>query len=548
MHGSQRHMPILAVSSVLAVSLLAAPIASADPTSNDLEVRILTIGDFNSALQPPEGDQGTVTQSDGTRIEAGGAAYVGTLLDQLRRQANKSMLLSAGNNIQPNSGDETSTLLHHEPTIDLLNKWNVDASAVGGHELADGLPELLRKSNGGCHADRPCDDPPFEGAQYPHLGANIDGPEGDAVASPFVIRHFDGIPVGVIGVTSRSTDNGAAFHLADELESITRSAEALEFFGVKAMVLLLHDPDSPESPRGPNDCGAENTRAYAIASQATTQVDAIITSGGDTPYYCTVADPEGSDRVLIHPAGFGKSIAVTDLNIDRTTGEVRRDRVSAFNQIVTRNVEPDPTVEEFIRDAENKASALSERRVGELADIATRDSAETGESGLGKLLADAAAHAHPEADAVLLHPGLIRADLRRVVTYGDIHAAIATAPLAVTELTGAQLRDLLEQQFRDDSDVILQPSAALSYTVDNDAELGHKVSDPRIGDEPISPTDTYRIVVDSHILDPASGFTAQHETTPTTSDKNNTDALRNYIESNTPVAVGADERISRTSE
>ncbi|AEF38636.1 bifunctional metallophosphatase/5'-nucleotidase [Hoyosella subflava] len=556
---------VAAVVSAAALTLTSAPTALAAPDihprnqpSDDVELRLLSFGDLRDALRPPEGDAGSIVQSDNSRVEAGGAGHLAAFLDQLRRQAPRSLLYSAGGNIgfDNDSASRAFRMFSGEPTIDVLNSWDIAASAVGAPELAEGLPELLRKAQGGCHPDHGCQlNEEFAGANFPLLGANLVDDENEPVTLPFSINHVDDIPVGAIGVLMRDAATGAAeagaagdeMRIEDELEAIERTAEVLEFFGVKAITLLLYGDAGPRAEEGPNGCGLSEGPAYQLASDASPNVDVIFSAGGPDAFNCTVRDPAGVERPFIRAASNGRAISVADVVINRATGEVLRDRTSAFNQVVTRNVPPDQETEDIIARAEERASEIGGRQLGEISGEALSERTDAGESSAGRILADAAqlaAAGAADSQATLLPPSALPEDLAESITYGDAFSAPRSAMLVTLTLTGAQLQEVLEEQFRDGGDVVLQPSEDLTYVVDPDASPGERVTDLQINGESVQATDTYRITVTDRIAVGGYGFTALSSGTDRVASTTTSKAFTDYISTRSPVAVPEQERIA----
>ena len=67
-----------------------------------------------------------------------------------------------------------SALFHDEPTIEAFNLMGLDFNGVGNHEFDEGVDELLRMQNGGCHPVDGCQDgDPFAGADFTFLAANV---------------------------------------------------------------------------------------------------------------------------------------------------------------------------------------------------------------------------------------------------------------------------------------------------------------------------------------------------------------------------------------
>ena len=160
----------LALAGVATVPANAAPAAAAAPSTTT--VRLIGLNDFHGNLEPPTGSSGRVVLTDGTTVDAGGAAFLATHVRQLRAERRNSLVLSGGDNI--GASPLASALFHDEPTIDFLNSIGTSASAVGNHELDEGYKELLRIQFGGCHPVDGCQfHNPYPVAKFPMLAANI---------------------------------------------------------------------------------------------------------------------------------------------------------------------------------------------------------------------------------------------------------------------------------------------------------------------------------------------------------------------------------------
>ena len=81
-------------------------------------------------------------------------------------------------------------------------------SGVGNHEFDEGLTELLRMQNGGCHPVDGCYIPnaPYDGANFPWLAANVfDVKKSKTVLPATWITKVDKVKVGFIGMTLEDT-------------------------------------------------------------------------------------------------------------------------------------------------------------------------------------------------------------------------------------------------------------------------------------------------------------------------------------------------------
>lgn len=526
-------------------------------TTEPLDVRLLGFNDLRGALTPPAGADGEMVNTDGSTVQAGGAAYLAAYVAQLRSQAPHSLLYSVGDNW--GSSALESALFHDEPTVDVLNAMGVAASAVGNMELGSGVSELLRLQHGGCHPVDGCRfDRDFGGASFPFLAANLNR-AGAPVTMPFAIDYVGTTPVGVIGVlpsdAPRFVDQNAVGDLefGDELAAIDHTADVLDFFGVKAITVLLHKgDDSSPAAIGPDSCDLVSSTARQIAEQASPKVDVVFTAAGGHQYNCTVRDPAGNPRVFMQGASAGRAVSVVDLAVDPATGEVLRDRISSFNQIVSRDIAPDPQVEEIVGKAVSKVAAVANRDVGTVSADIPRAPAPSGESALGNLIADAqlATAAPAGAQLAFTNAGGIRADLSGTcVRYGEAYAVQPFGnPIRVVPLSGAQLYQLLDQQFqpRPDGTVwreTLAPSGNVGYRVDRSGERD-VISDMTVDGIPVDPDAVYRVAVNDFLAHGGDGFTVLDGAQPVADAGKDTDALARYLTIHSPVAPPATDRIT----
>ena len=421
---------------VLATAGLPGTPVSADAGSVD--VRLIAFNDLHGNLDPPAGSSGRVTLPDGSAVDAGGAAYLATHVGRLRAEARNSLVLSAGDNV--GASPVKSALFHDEPTIDFLNDLGVRASVVGNHEFDEGYPELRRMQSGGCHPTDGCQfRESYDGADFPQLGANVTFDDGRPALLPFSVERVGGTPIGIIGVTLEdlpavvTPEAVKGLKFGDEVEAIGRTADLLERFGVKTQVVLLHQGDNTEGG-GPDDCRVTPGPASEIAAHASPKVDVIFTGHSHQQYNCVVNDPAGNPRAVLQGASFGRLLSVADLTIDRASGDVVRPETKARNQIVTRDVPPDPTAQRLIDEASAKAEPIANRPIGTITADLLRQAAPSGESPLGDVIADAQleATAAGGAQVAITNPGGIRTDLVHasspagegdgVVTYGEAYA------------------------------------------------------------------------------------------------------------------------------
>src|SRR5258706_3147323 len=104
-----------------------------------VNVRIVAINDLHGNIK-----KGSARVAG---VPAGGAAYLATLVSDLRAASPNSIFVSAGDLI--GASPIESGAFHDEPTILAMNLMGLDLSTVGNHEFDEGQAELKRMQEGG---------------------------------------------------------------------------------------------------------------------------------------------------------------------------------------------------------------------------------------------------------------------------------------------------------------------------------------------------------------------------------------------------------------
>lgn len=493
---------LLVVFAILAAALVT-PCAAAE----SVRVRILGINDFHGHLEAPLGNAGTTSGAP-----TGGAAYLAAHVRRLAAASPHHAFVSAGDLI--NASPFVSALFQDEPTIEAMNAAGLMLNAVGNHEFDEGVEELLRMQRGGCHRRLGCQfRPAFAGARFRFLAANAVRESGDSpLFPPYEIVGFGPVRVAFIGVTLQgtaglvNTEAIAGWRFDSPWRSVNALVPELRAQGVEAIVVLLHE--GGYGGGGPNECPSLSGPVRAIVQKFDPAVDAVFTGHTHQSYNCVV---EG--RPVTSAGSHGRLITRLDLEIDARSGHVLA--AMAHNEAVTHDIAPDAAVAAIVDEAARVADR-HDRVVGTLVrDIDRRGTfpgdiarGGSGESALGSLIADAQLWATRKAGAqiALTNPGGLRADLTRRpderVLFSDLFAVQPFSNHLVTlTLTGAQLMQLLEQQFAHGRGArVLQVSKGLSYAWRASAPRGARVRDLRLNGQPLSARADYRITVNDYLL------------------------------------------------
>ncbi|MFI8947985.1 bifunctional metallophosphatase/5'-nucleotidase [Streptomyces sp. NPDC053750] len=544
------------------------------------DVQLLSFNDLHGNLEPPAGSSGRVTelQPDGTTktVDAGGVEYLATHLREAR-EGNRYSITAAGGDMV-GASPLLSGLFHDEPTIEALNKLDLDVTSVGNHEFDEGAKELARLQNGGCHPTEGCyTDEEFEGADFPYLAANVlDEKTMKPLLKPYWVWKQNGVKVGFIGVTLEGTpdivsaEGVKGLKFKDEVETINKYAKELQRQGVKSIVALVHEGGFPASSSYNYDCDSPGAGdgisgpIADIAKNVTPQVDALVTGHTHAAYVCTIPDPAGKPRTVTSAASFGRLYTDTTLTYDRRTGDIARTAVKSANHVVTRDVPKAPDMTRLIDEWSTLAAPIGNRAIGYVSGDINRDGTE---SPLGDLIADAqlayGKEQDPETDLALMNPGGIRAPLTYaatgsegdgVVTYAE---GFAVQPFANTvnlkDYTGAQLIQVLREQVSGPNEAapkILQISSGLTYTLDLTKTGAERVvtDSIRLGGAPIDPAATYRVASNSFLAGGGDGFPTLGEGTNELVGADDLTALEQYLTANSssanPIAPPAADRIT----
>ena len=559
------------------------PGGPAEKNAQTTEIQILALNDFHGQLEP-----GNPVDSSGFRIgsltggacvapacvPAGGVAYLATHVRNLRAENPNTLFVSAGDLI--GATPLLSALFHDEPSIEAFNLMDLDYNGVGNHEFDEGVDELLRMQYGsqlggdGCHPDDGCgDETPFHGAEFDFLAANVAYKEtGETIFEPYAIHHFDGVKVGIIGMTLEGTptivEPGgiASVNFLDEAETVNALVPELKRQGVETIIVLLHEGGSvAASGNGAGNVGTINSCTNPtgalppIVDAMDDEVDVVVTGHTNWAVNCVI-----DGKVVTGAASQGRLITKIDLTLSRATKDVVGP-ILVDNRIVTRDVTPAPDLLALIDHYNVFAEPIASVVVGQTTGPITRAQDESGESQLGNLIADAQLESSQEAGAggqiAFMNPGGIRADIGSGgdLTHGEAFAVQPFSNILVTmDLTGAQIETLLEQQFMNAlatpptaRTVVLGPSNGFTYTWKASGPIGDKVDPATImlTGSPIVATTVDRVTVNSFLATGGDIFPVLNEGTNRTFGADDLVALEAYFADHSPVSPPALDRITR---
>ena len=541
-----------------------------DPPGQLVQVQLLAFNDYHGHLEA--NTPGTVDDA-----AAGGSQYLSAMLNQLREGNKYSLTVAAGDLI--GGSPAFSGLFHDEPSVESLNAMGLIVSSVGNHEFDEGVTELLRMQNGGCHPVDGCYFPeaPYPGANFQWLAANVVNENGETPLPPYWVKKIESIKVGFIGMTLEATDTLVAaagiqgWDFLDEAETANALVPILQAQGVEAIVVLLHEGGSQTPPPGAVDaCVGISGPVVAINDALDPAIDVMITGHTHLPYNCTLPDAAGNPRIVTSAYSYGRVVSELDLILDKRTDDVRRDLSTATNHAVLQaDLTPDPKMTAILEKWQPLVDAAGSTPVGTITATILRGGNPPGsdrgvESAAGNLVADAQLWATSSnfADVAFMNPGGVRSDLiypqsadegDGVVTYGEAFTFQPFGNTLVTfPMSGAEIISVLEEQCQPLGSsrpfLHLGVSEGFTYDLAKTIVAGNctsvTVSNVMLNGAPLDPTGVYYVTVNNFLADGGDNFiTFGTITAPRLDGGNDLLALVNYLGTYSPVAPPSIDRV-----
>ena len=510
---SSRAVITMAMAPTLALAGLNVPAYAAE--ADQVSLNILGITDFHGHFSQAKDRKGEISEP--------GAAVMACYINKEREANPNTSFVSAGDNIGGSPFE--SSILEDKPTLDVLNAMGLEASAVGNHEFDQGWDDL--KDRVGVNGDKL--------AKFPYLGANVKGSD----MAPSEVVEMDGVKVGYVGTVTADTPNlvspagieGLSFD--DAVEATNAEAKRLKESGEADVVIgLVHE-------------GMDN-------SKFSDKVDAVV--AGHTH---VLRKLDGSP-VLVQPSNYGMDLADIDIvydKADKKVVSVTAENRSAKDMMDVCGDTPDEEVANIVSAAKDSADTEGKKVVTTLKNDfyrgANSDGASGGnrgtESSLNSMIADATLYGVNQrtdlkADLGVMNAGGVREDLAS----GDVTFAEAFAvqpfgnSLGVVEITGEQLKQALEQQWKPGQDrpmLALGLSENVQYAYDPDAEQGKRITYVSVNGEPLDPNKKYRVAGSSFLLTGGDSFDAFAEGEFQDAGQMDIDVFNRYLEDNKDIAV-----------
>ncbi|KAF9995413.1 hypothetical protein BGZ80_000342 [Entomortierella chlamydospora] len=207
---------------------------SAQTDNGWLNLTVIHTNDIHARMDPANNLGVACTEADIAQGNCyGGAARHKTLIQQLRKGKQNSLVLDGGDEFQ---GTLFYTYYKGNVTADVMNEIGYDLSTIGNHEWDDGPSVAARY---------------WEKLKMPVVCANIDlskNPELTHLVKPYHI--FENLGVAVIGyITPLAGDisnSGPTVSFTDPIVAVQKYIDELQGKGIKRILALSHNGYAPD--------------------------------------------------------------------------------------------------------------------------------------------------------------------------------------------------------------------------------------------------------------------------------------------------------------
>ena len=475
------------------------PATPADaPAAGTTTIDLLGITDLHGHIS-------RTTQTDRstgqTSVEDPGAVTLACEVSAARAANPNTLFVSAGDSVGGSA--YVSSILQDRPTMETLNAMSLDASALGNHELDQGLTDLETRI--------------LPASNFPILAANVSGSapltaEGSGKGA--YIKEVGGVRVGFVGVV---TDELPTLVSPSALSTLTLSP-AVAAANARAAELKDGDPANGEADVV---VVLSHEDAASTATSFSKNVDAVFSGHTHVPFAKTVTGAEGNPIAVVQADHYGWALGRIRLSYDpasRKTSVVSADNEDLRSSSCTTDAYG---VAGIVSQAEKDSAVEGSKPLAKIGSDFLRGSDGSGpganrgtESTASNLIAESfrswlATDIQPAGSTRyvgIMNAGGVRADFRYaasgtegdgVLTSGEAYTVQPFGnEMAYTTLTGAELKTLLSQQWQPGSS---RPVLTLGLSSNVDV-LTEATTDPAYGGEAAAAPAIREILVDGKPL------------------------------------------------
>ncbi|MGL6173161.1 MAG: bifunctional metallophosphatase/5'-nucleotidase [Cellulosilyticaceae bacterium] len=469
------------------------------------------------------------TNDTHANIKSDGKAIIGfgkmaTYVEQLK-QENNVLVLDAGDMFQ---GLPVANLEKGHSIVSIINQVGYDAMVPGNHEFdfgTDNLLELSKKLN------------------FPMLSANIETVEGKEVFKSYIVKEFEGVKVGIFGLTTPETyfkthpNNVKGYEFNEIVASAEKTVKTLkETEQVDVVIMVSH-------------LGLdEGVDTSDVVAKAVEGIDVIVDGHSHTTL------PEGrevEDTLIVSTGEKLNNIGQVELVVEAGKVISKSSQLVAYAELA--EVEAKQTVEEEIAKVEEAQKAVLDKVVGKTSvDLdGERANVRTGETNLGQLATDAMIK-ETGAQMAITNGGGIRAS----IPAGDItmNHVVTVFPFGntvmVKEIKGSDIKAALEHGVSEypEQKGAFPHTAGITFTLHTQEAVGNRISNIKIAGEDLQLDKLYTVVTNDFMAAGGDGY-EMFKAYPVKAEYNTLmDILLDYVAELGTVAGKVETRMTVTDE
>lgn len=490
------------------------------PTAGTTQINLVGFNDFHGRINDADRFAANVLQAQAPYGEAN--------------------TLILGNGDQVGATVFESAALNDQPTIDALNVLGVESYTQGNHEFDKGAADAAGRIQNGTNG--------------PDLAANVTDASGAHPFGEYAMFTVNGKQVAVIGAVTGevpslvSPDGIVGYTFEDPVAAVNRVAAQLSdgntANGEADVIVASYHDGGPLAGDDQLQANLSNASFAHMVNDTAAEVDAIFNAHTHMAYAYDA--PAGSStRPVIQADSYGVSIAQVVLTVDANNKvTLAQSSVIPTPMQVPAEFASDPKIlqiQQIMADAVTQSGPIGAQVIAsQSADLTRAKQCETGsiqvgtggitsgcvvtvsddranESALGGAVAnsmlDSLNGAGHSVDIAMINPGGLRADIMNdgSVTYKEAASVLPFAnTLVQVELTGADLKQILEEQWQPDGSkrpyLQLGLSDGFTYTYDPERGAGDRILSMALNGEFIDPTATYYVAAPSFLAAGGDNF------------------------------------------
>lgn len=453
---------------------------------------VLHLNDSHSNLLPGAPRDNTL------RGTVGGIARAAQVISHERKGEQPVLTLHAGDAF---IGDPMYNLLYDAPAeLSLLSALGLDAMAVGNHEF-DLTPDGLALALGNTLGSTPA---------FPLLSANLDlsatTPAVQALQQyiqPAMVKQYQGLTVGVFGLTTPSTNY------------FSQPAPVVVIEDVTVLMTIIGTQVASLRDQGCDVVICLSHMGFALDQLIATNIPGIdvIVGGHDhlaLPAPVMVSNPGGTSTAIVQTVGRYRQIGRLRLKIHKGAVSVHAYDLIDLDSKVMEDAGVNAVVQGIAAGIEQYIPGLFSQQIAHCAGTLSEEARDLAQAGMhdtqvGNLVADAYAAA-TGAD-IGLQPGgstaqplyggpVLPVDVFRMIGYGFNTVNALGYRVVTFDLTGLDLMIGIESTLADISgsdEMLLQVSSSLSYSYNPSQPVGSRLTGVLYNGVPINPSSVYRV-------------------------------------------------------